>query len=372
MKMHKIEDARLYVRVKEDIKGKIERRIFKEGERIPSFVELAKNYSVSLTTIRQAIGQLVNEGYLETKGSNGTYVKARKNNSKLIATIFQTDIKNPFIGEIYSGIEKILSIENYHILFFNTEGNIEKEVKYLKELLERDIDGIILSPCSSNIDSPSVYLLNEFRKKRVPVVFVDIKIEGIDFDYVETDNFNAGYRATKYLIEKGHRKIAIILGRDVNTVRERFSGYKKALEEYNIKFNKLYVKRHTYQNSYEETGYICGLELLNLKDPPTAIFCITDAMAIGFYRACHELNLKIPEDISIIGFDNLNFTEYLIPPLTTVHQEKKKMGEEAAKILISRIKGDISPAKKIVLDFKIIERSSVVEKKEVVPMIVRK
>lgn len=369
-----MKDEVLYLKIKEDIKKKIEKEIFKEGDRIPSFVNLSKKYKVSVMTIRQAISELVKEGYIETKGSKGTYVKIRKNDSKLIATIFQTNIKNPFVGEIYSGIEKVLSIENYHILFLNTDGNIEKETRYLKEILGRKVDGVIISPAISDFDSPSVYLFEEFKKKNIPVVFIDIKIEGLDFDYVETDNFSAGYCATKYLIEKGHKKIGIILGVNVNTVRERYAGYLKALKDYNIEFNPLYVKRHTNQSFYEETGYICGLELLNLKEPPTAIFCTSDAMALGLYKVCYKMGLKIPEDVSIMGFDNLSYTEYLTPALTTVNQEKEKMGEEVTKLLLSRIKGDKSPKKEIILNFEIIERESVkelIDKKEVEHMSVK-
>jgi len=353
----------LYKKVKEEIKEKIEKKIFKVGDKIPSIRDLCKEFNVSNITIKQAISELIREGYIETRGSKGTYVKSNKNNTKLVATIFQANIKNPFIGEIYSGIEKILSIENYHILFLSTDGNIEKETRYLKEILERGVDGVIISTVISDLNSPSVYLLEEFKKKNIPVIFIDIKIDGLDFDYVETDNFEAGYEATKYFIEKGHRKIGIILSRNVNTVKERLEGYRNALRDYGIEFNQLYIKGGMHNLTHEEIGYICGLELLNLKDPPTAIFCTSDSIAIGVYKACYEMNLKIPKDVSIIGFDNLNFTEYLIPSLTTVHQEKFKIGEEAAKILMLRIKGDDSPPKNIILKHKIIERESVSESK---------
>jgi len=349
----------LYKKIKEEIKEQIDSGKLKEYDRIPSIVELSKKYNVSTITIRLAISELVKEGYLETLGSKGTYVKLKRANNKLIALFFSEDIKNPFIGEIYFGIEKVLSIEGYHTIFLKTDGNEEKETKYLKGLLEREIEGVIMIPVSSEFNSQSVYFLKRLKEKNIPVVFVDIKVENFECDYVETDNYHAGYEATKYLIEKGHRKIGIILGHDVNTIRERFSGYLQCLKDNKIEFNKLYVKRHTFQKYYEETGYICGLELLNLKNPPTAIFCTCDSIAVGLYKACHEMNLKIPQDISIIGFDNLKFTEYMIPPLTTIHQEKDKMGEYAAKILIERIKGSDLPVQKIFLKHKLIERGSV-------------
>ncbi|MCD6222032.1 GntR family transcriptional regulator [bacterium] len=353
----------LYKKIKEEIKEQIESGRLKENDKIPSIVELSKKYNVSTITIRLAISELVKEGYLETRGSKGTYVKLKKPDNKLIALFFYEDTHNQFIGPIYSGIEQVLSIEGYHTVFLKTDGNQEKEAKYLQEILEREPEGIIISPASSSVDSPSVYFLRQLKEKNIPIVFIDIKIENFECDYVETDNLQAGYEATKYLIEKGHKKIGIILARDVNTIRERFSGYLQCLKDNSIEFNRIYVKQHTNQKYYEETGYICGLELLNLKDPPTAIFCTCDGIAVGLYKACHEMNLKIPEDISVIGFDNLKFTEYMIPPLTTVSQEKKKMGKYAAKILMSRIKGSDGPVHKILLPHKIIERGSVAKPK---------
>lgn len=350
----------LYIKVKDDIKKKIEKGTFKEGDRIPPFVDLAKEYNVSLITIRQAISQLVNEGYVETKGRSGTYVKRKdKIRSKVVAILSHSDLRNPFIGEIYSGISRVLCGEGYHTLFYNynTENAVDKS-SYLKDLLKK-IDGLILIPADPETTSRLNSILNEFKEKNIPIILVDTKIEGLDFDYIETDNFNAAYKATKYLIEKGHREIGIILGIRVNTIEERYQGYLKALEDHNIEPNILYVKWHSYQKYYEETGYICGLELLNLKKPPTAIFCTSDAMATGLYKACSEMGLNIPDDISVIGFDNLRLTEYLLPPLTTVHQEKEKMGEEAAKILLARINGDTSPPKQLTLDFHILERNSV-------------
>ncbi len=351
----------LYKKVKEEIKEKIEKGEIKPGEKILSFIKLAEYYDVSLITIRQAISELVNEGYLETNGRNGTYVKdIRNNKTKTIVLIFQDIWKNPFINEIYSGIQKVLSVENYHTIFFNTESNIEKEIKILKEIEEKIVDGIIISPCISDKDSPSGYLIKRLKEKGIGVVFIDIRIEGIESDYVATDNFKGGYIATEYLIKLGHKKIGIIsVDMKINTVRERFEGYKKALNDYGIEFNKLFVKfSSSVHRSYEEIGYLSGLELLNLSEAPTAIFCMSDVIAIGVYKACFDMGLKIPEDISIIGYDNLKLSEYLHPSLSTIHQQKLEMGTEVAKILLKRIKGEQVEVKEIILQPELIERDS--------------
>jgi len=362
-KIEKEKSQPLYEQVKNIILEKIKRNELKESDKIPSMVELSKYFGVSLITVKQAINELVKEGYLETKGAKGTYVKdKKKERTKHISLIFPAVTINPFFSDVSSGIENILKINDFSISVYNTEYNIEKEIKYLKELEEREVKGIIFCPSSSMKDSPSVYLLERLIGKGIPVIFLDIKIEGVNLDYVTSDNFRGGYEATKYLIKLGHKKIAFIISREVNTTLERIQGYKKALEDNGIEYNELLVKKLYNQASYEKIGYVSTMELMNLNNPPTAIISSTDTIAIGIYKACHKLGLKIPDDISVIGYDNLTLSEYLVPSLTTVNQQKYEMGQEAAKILLRRLNGDNSPPINIVLKTTLVKRESCCER----------
>lgn len=354
----------LYQQIKNTILSQINNNELKSGDKIPSMIKLAKHFNVSLITIKQAIGELVNEGYLETKGSKGTFVQEKnKERTKHIEIILSDAITNLFFNEILKGIETILRAKDFSISFYNTHGELEREVRYLSGVDTERTDGIILCPSYSGKDSPSIHIIQKL-KHRIPIIFLDIKIEGVELDYVRTDNLKGGYEATKYLIEMGHRKIGIILGREVNTTLERLEGYKKALEEYGIEYNELFVKKFHRRSVHEEIGYIEAMELLHLKNPPTAIIVFSDGIAIGVYKAAHKMGLTIPEQLSVVGYDNLPISEYLIPSLTTIHQKKQEMGEECAKLLLSKIEGDTRPPVDIILPPELIIRESCCEVRE--------
>lgn len=351
-----------YKQIKEDILKKIEKGEYKVGDKIPSIFELSKIYNVSNIVVRQALGELMNEGYLEGIPGKGTFVKEKKEeikkDEKLIGLIFTEMVGNPFFAEIFTGIEGILSLYGYHMIVSVSYNIVEKEKRFLKEYMERGVRGIIVTPTEVNRTSFDNEIYYELQKKDIPFVFVDRKIEGIKCDYISSDNIEGGYKATKYLISLGHRRIGIILGISANTVRDRLEGYKKALSEHNIEFDPLLVRRSFAELQYEESGYTNTMDLMHLKNPPTAIFACNEAIAIGIYKACFELGLNIPDDLSVIGFDNLSFTSSLNPPLTTINQKKREMGEEAAKILLSRINGDKSEPKEIIFKTELIERKS--------------
>jgi DNA-binding LacI/PurR family transcriptional regulator len=352
-----------YRQIKEDILKKIEEGEYKVGDKIPSIFELSKIYNVSSIVVRQALGELIKKGYLEGVPGKGTFVKEKKEeeikrDEKLIGLIFTEMVGNPFFAEIFTGIENILSIYGYHMIISISYNMIDREKKFLKEYMEKGVKGIIITPTEVNRTTFDNEIFFEFQRQNIPVVFVDRKIEGIDFDYISSDNFEGGYNATKYLISLGHRRIGIILGINANTVRDRLEGYKKALKEHNIDFDPILVKRSFAELQYEESGYTNTMDLLHLKEPPTAIFACNEAIAIGIYKACFELGLNIPDNLSVIGYDNLSFTASLNPPLTTINQKKREMGEEAAKMLLSRINGDKREPQKIIFKTELIERNS--------------
>ncbi len=354
----------LYQQVRDIIKKKIETGEYKPQTQIPSIVELTSFFSVSTITIRQALADLMRNGYLETKAGGGTFVtadwaeKQQKKSNKIIGVIFTDFFKNPFFSQILEGIESVMSINGYHIIVNNNDNNSEKEARLIREIKEKGVDGFILCPASSNRSSISDQILKELLEEKFPLVFVDRKIEEFPFDYVTTNNFEGGYIATKYLLGLGHTKIGLILGVEANTVRERLQGYQKALKEAGIDFDPLMIKKSYIELTYKEAGYQNTMELLHLKNPPTAIFACNDPLAMGSYKACQELGLNIPEDLSIIGYDDIPEFSHLNPPITTIHQPIKEMGEQAAKLLLERIEDRNKPAKKVILKNTLIVRNS--------------
>ena len=130
------------------------------------------------------------------------------------------------------------------------------------------------------------------------------------------------------------------------------------MSEFNIPLDPIIIKRSYIELQYAESGYSNTLDILQLANPPTALFVASDLHAMGVYRACYELNIKIPDDLSIVGYDNISYGEYLNPPLTTIHQSKYEMSEIACKLLLDRIRGEKSEPKEIFLDTRLIERAS--------------
>ncbi len=245
--------------------------------------------------------------------------------------VIVSDITNPYYSVLVKGIEDICRAYGYGLLLCNTDGRVIEEVKHVKLLIQKNVDGIIFA--SSKLESP---VLNITKNNVEYFIFVG-RLPSVheDYDYVVVDNFLGAYMAVNYLISLGHKKIAYLSG-TWNTWPnvKRFEGYKKALEDNGLEVNNKYI----FDGDFSlETGYNIGLKVLNMQDRPTAIFCANDMSAIGFLEACWELGFRIPEDISIMGFDDIPLSSFRSIQLTTVSQSIYDQGAFAGKILIEKI-----------------------------------
>lgn len=249
------------------------------------------------------------------------------------------------------GVEDSANDFGYNVILCNTDENSKKELEYLKLLEERCIDGFIIVPVSENDD----IFTGKFKIEK-PYVLLDriFKDPGEDICKIWFNNVKGGYLATKYLLEKGHRRIGIITGPTINKPsNERIVGYRLALKEAGIRFNKslVYTGDFRFQSGYDATAAL-------VKKGITAIFAANDLMASGVYKALNKLGLRVPDDISVVGYDNVNLSELLDPPLTTITQPKAQMGKIAAQMLIAKLKGEKTETE-VVFDPQIIERASV-------------
>jgi LacI family transcriptional regulator len=189
------------------------------------------------------------------------------------------------------------------------------------------------------------------------MVFIDRKPAGWTGDVVRADNEGGAYAATRHLIDQGHRRIATVIGPiHLGTAKERLRGFRRALRSADIVLPPKYIAKAHFDRT---SGFEAGLFLLRPSSRPTAVFAQNDVMAMGVLLAIRELGLRCPEDISVVGFDNLDATELFHPPLTTVDQPAFRMGKSAAELLIQRITGNTEPPKEIVLETELIRRGSV-------------
>lgn len=264
------------------------------------------------------------------------------------------DISNPFYGEVVRGIEDTCHNHNYNVILCNADNKRDKEFLYIDMLKNRWVDGIIFH---SDYFTERHYEV--FKGKKIPLVLAG-RATKYDVLYVAIDNFKAAYDATNYLISLGHERIGIIHG-PLNGMEEtvdsvdRFLGYKKALKDAGLKVYDELIKEANFK---AKGGYKAAKMMLEGEIKPTAIFAISDMMAIGAINAVFDSGFKCPEDVSVIGFDNIDLCEVIRPPLTTIAQPMYQIGAVAAKLLVKIIGGEQVEQKSVLLDHELVVRKS--------------
>lgn len=272
-----------------------------------------------------------------------------RNSESRIFLILIPSISNPFYIEIIKGIEHIALSQNYNILLCETDSNPEKENIYFDLVRKKMADGIISMDPAVNIET-----LKQLAKK-YPIIQCSEYGGGIGIPYVTIDSEEASYRAVQHLIQIGHRKI-VLMNSDEKFLyaRQRKMGYIKALEENEIPINNDYIIRS--QNLSFEHGQQAMKKILALKDRPTAVFAVSDLLAIGALKEINTSGLHVPNDMAVVGFDKIDFSNMTNPTLTTIAQPMYKMGTIAADMLIAKIKGE--NVDNVILEHELVIRGS--------------
>jgi LacI family transcriptional regulator len=239
---------------------------------------------------------------------------------------------NPYFAEIIRGIEDACFAAGFNVILCNSDDDPHKQATYVRLLSEKQVDGLIV--LSSGGDPE---LLDTLRTANMPLVVVDREIDDLVADLVEV-NHEAGARmATEHLLWLGHRRIACIAGPEaLSPARQRVQGYRRALEAAGLPFDERRVSRGGFT---PEGGHQAMQALLAQRPRPTAVFASNDLMAIGALCAAAQAGLRVPQDVSVVGFDDIALAAYGNPPLTTIAQPKQKTGELAARLLMQRIAG---------------------------------
>lgn len=243
-----------------------------------------------------------------------------------------TTIADPFVGGVVSGIEEAANDYGYSVFLANSNADPEREVRVVHSFEERRVDGIVVT--SSRVGALYVPMLS---RMRVPIVLLNNQHPG-EFAYsVMIANAEASREATLHLIRLGHRRIGYLGDRHGHqSDTERFAGYRQALDEADLPFRPELV---VHGDGKPEGGREAMRRLLGLAEPPTAVFCYNDMSAVGALRAIREAGMRVPDDFSLVGFDDLYIAQYTDPPLTTVRQPKQYMGRLAMETLLSLLTG---------------------------------
>jgi LacI family transcriptional regulator len=274
----------------------------------------------------------------------------RMNTTSKIGVII-SDIQNPFFGSIVRGIEKITIKEDCTIILGNSDEDPEREKKLIAMLLEEGVAGIILVPTNAEAES---YL--PLFDSDTPCVVLDRQLPLPNLDMVLVNGAAGAEMAVDHLVSLGHQKIGYVGGmKHLSVMQERELGYLTAQRKHKIPFVEKYLK---HGNNRQDGGYTAVCELLSLHQPPTAILIANNLMTLGGLQAIHETGLEIPEQISLVGFDDMDWAASLRPPLTVVAQPAYQMGEISASILLDRIHNPDQPHQVIILDTQLIIRDS--------------
>ena len=245
------------------------------------------------------------------------------------------DLQHPFFHEVLGGLKQRVGAEGFDLLLFASErpGNGYGPHSFLKRARHHAVDGVALIGLTP--DDPEVRRLV---RAGLPCVGIDMDLEGPGAETVMSDNEAGARTAVEHLVALGHRRIATITGMlESRPGRDRLRGYRAAVQAAGLGYRDEYV---TYGDCYAESGRECAARLLALPEPPTAIFAAADMMAIGAVRAVAEAGLRVPADVSIVGFDDIQLAGHLNPPLTTLRQDKLGLGAAAGEALVARINGD--------------------------------
>lgn len=328
--------------------------------------DIAKAAGVSITTVSRALNGYsdVNEatrrkifeiaeamGYTPNMAARSLIVKRTKTLGLLISGITRTSVKDSIAFEILCGMNDRAGELNYDLVLFNTDTQKQKMKSYKSLCLERGVDGVIIM--GIRLDDP---YLEEVVQSAIPCVLIDIPLTGEGVSSVNSDSVNGACLAVQHLIWNGHRHIGLINGHAQAFVsNRRLEGYRKALDEHDIPFREAYVEDGNFT---ESGGAEAAVRLLSRNPDITALFCASDLMAIGAIQAIRNMGKSVPEHYSVVGYDNIGMSDYLSPPLTTVNQDRYRMGYQAAQMLIDMLEGrKVTP--QVTLPAELIVRGSV-------------
>lgn len=281
-----------------------------------------------------------------------------KKETKVIGLIIP-DLSNIFYSELVEGISSTAHKYGYNVFLCNSFKNHDLEIEFLELLEEKEVDAIILT--TFHTTDRQKEFIKKFNK---PIVTINRKFEGKDLPNVpniDIDNFQAAYDAVEYLVKTGNKSIGIIRAEKKDkTCIDRFEGYKKVLEDYNIPINEKFIVGSDF---HFESSYNSMSQILKEDEKPDAMFCLSDEIATGAIRAIIDNGLKVPEDIAIIGFDDIPLAKRFIPSISTISQPIFEMGKRAMdttyKMIINDSPDDIGDT---ILDYELVIRDSTIDR----------
>lgn len=327
--------------------------------------DIAKATDVSIATVSKvlnnkgSVSQATREKILETvkelgyKPSTIASALAGKNTNSIVVLI--PDIDNPYYSEVLRGAENEAYERGYRLLICNTENNEEKERAYLLSLQQKEMDGLLIATGTTDPQT-----LKKLMAENIRIVLMGREIPGFDLACVRTDNFKGGYLAGKHLVELGHRSLGVITeSLRIRANLDRLHGFESALKEKGLHYHLFSTEQSgTTSEQYGiDSGTQQALELLS-QHPITGLFASNDQFAVGALQACKKLGKRVPEDVSIVSYDDTVFSKIVSPTLTAVSISIYDAGRKTASLMIDAIENGIQPTSKVIIDPTLVIRQS--------------
>ncbi len=326
----------LYIQVKDFILRNIKDNTFLVGEAIPPERDLSDQLDVSRYTIRKAIQELVQDGYLYRVQGNGTFVFSKEKPGR--KTSNEIGVILPFYEgvslEILEGIEASFESINYRFTVSNSRDNYKREARSIQKMKSDGVNGLIICPAEDQKDST---IIADLKSEGFPFVLVDRRLQYCETDCVMSDNISGGYKAAEYLIKLGHKKIAFIKNEYIKTssIEDRIIGYKSALQQYGLDDDSRLIL--SYNLSLEKEEVYSRIHKFIQEKEPTAVIAVHDKVALDIVKMSREKNINIPKDLSLITFDNTDIVKHLQVPLTSVVQSTEDIGKKAVELLVEKV-----------------------------------
>lgn len=280
-----------------------------------------------------------------------TLARSLRRNTTHTLAVIMPDNSSPLFAEMAHSIEEESWSRGHSVILCNSKGDAAKEAAYIEMSLGRHVDGIVLVAAGESHEK-----LCEIIERRIPVVAVGYGIPGLSIDAVIVSNRRGGHVATEHLLSLGHRRVACITGpAEAVPSADRVAGYRQALSEWQITPGEQWLVEGDFGF---ESGFRAAQHLLSLPERPTALFACNDSMAIGAMLAVSEAGLLVPEDLSVVGFDNISIGAYSNPRLTTVEQPHRQMAAAATALLVERAADLDRPAQEVLIETRLVVRGS--------------
>lgn len=342
-----------YSAIEVDLERKIREGGLSSNARVPSENELSREYGVSRMSARQALTNLVGRKLLYRIAGKGTFVcPSKPDEENTILGLVLNNLGNPFFPQLTKTIQRNALSANYDVIYYANNDLID-ESKSIDILVKRHVAGVIIVPSQEAGEESLVKKLDE---ANIPFVYLNRFLKTPESDYVVTDNVGGVNLAMDYLYSLGHREIGFMAASPyTSAIAERLESYNQFIRKHNLAYSSVQI---SHQKN-EDGGYEAAMAHLSSANRPTAIFCGNDITAVGALKAAAKLQINVPNDLSIVGYDDIDLAAHLSPPLTTVSQPTKQMAETAIEILISRLRHEHkSERRQVIIPSKLIIRDS--------------